>query len=466
MSNFQIDKGRVKIGKYSLSNLALAEVAATTLFFVLSIVLGWSAIKDARTYFAWGSALRLYASNLDPSGDLDTITKVRPEFTPAHELRAKIYVNAGDLANARLECETLQKLDPNNEAATVTTGIIILKTYDKTKQEPLLNQAKALFTSAGASADAKVGLGHVLLRQGDLEGSWKSFEAALTTDPPCSLDGMTDLYIGQAAIQVKRGNPSAARESFEKAMFLAPSWDRGFANKAYLLARQMAETPAMDREKFKVAAQSWTDFATHFGNLYNQNKDGRAYFKDAFVTYMDAFGCVALRSLDVGASSGKLNLLRGLDPISKRPTLNYLATLAQVLYNRSLTEDERRIYLTELYTVANSAFANHKDLTHREKAVVNQLLAVRYAIDGTDLTAGARFAETALEEYASCGEETHLLAMILRVKAVCKWKSKTYETNEANKARLAEDALKAAKDSLKAEPQQDLDEWVKSIEIK
>ena len=243
MSNFQIDKGRVKIGKYSLSNLALAEVGATTLFFVLTIVLGWSAYKDARTYFAWHGALKTYSSNLDPSADLQTVTKNRPEFSPAHELLAKIFVNSNDLNSARTECDTLQRLDPNNEAATVTSGIILLKTYDKTKQEPLLNQAKALFASAGASADAKVGLGHVLLRQGDLEGSWKSFEAALTTDPPCSLDGMTDLYIGQAAIYVKRGNASAARESFEKAMFMAPSWDRGYANKAYLLARQMAETP-------------------------------------------------------------------------------------------------------------------------------------------------------------------------------------------------------------------------------
>ncbi|MEK7469206.1 MAG: hypothetical protein AAB074_17670 [Planctomycetota bacterium] len=465
MSKFQIDKGRMKFGKYSLSNLALAEVAATALFAVLTIVMGWSAYKDCRTYFAWNGALRTYSSNLDPSADLDTVIKHRPEFAPAHELRAKIFVNAGDINSARAECDTLQRIDPNNEASTVTGGVILLKTYDKTKQEPLLNQAKSLFTSAGASADAKVGLGHVLLRQGDLEGSWKSFEAALTTDPPCSLDGMTDLYIGQAVIQVKRGNPTAARESFEKAMFLAPSWDRGYANKAYLLARAMAESPAMDREKYKQAAQVWTDFATHFGNLYNQNKEARSYFKDALVNFMDAFGCLGLRSLDVGSASGKLNLLRGADPISKRPTINYLATLSQVLYNKSLTIDEQRVYLTELYTVANSSFTNHKDLSHREMSVINQLIAVRYSIDGSDLNAGIRFADKAYEEYTSCGEEPHLLAMIYRVKAVCLWKLKEY-SNAAEKAKLAGEAVEAAKKSVNAEPQQDLSDWLKQIENK
>jgi Tfp pilus assembly protein PilF len=466
MSNFQMDKGRMKFGKYSLSNLALAEVGATALFGVLTIVMGWSAYKDCRTFFAWGSALKAYSSNLDPSADLDTVISHRPEFVPAHELRAKIFVNSGDVNSARTECDTTQKLDPNNESATVTQGVILLKTYDKTKQEPLLNQAKALFASAGTSADAKVGLGHVLLRQGDLEGSWKSFEAALTTDPPCSIDGMTDLYIGQAAIQVKRGNPTAARESFEKAMFLAPSWDRGYANKAYLLARQMAETPAMDREKFKAASQVWTDFATQFGNLYNQNKEARAYFKDAFVTYMDAFGCLALRSLDVGAASGKLNLLRGLDPTSKRPTLNYLATLATVVYNKSLTIDEQRVYLTELFTVATGSFANHKDLGHRDKAVIYQLISVRYSIDGSDLNAGIRAAESAFEEYQSSGEEPHLGAMIFRVKAACWWKLKEYEAG-AKKAQAAENAVKAAEESLRLEPQQqDLSDWLKAIKNK
>ena len=52
MSQFKFDKGRVKIGKYSLSNLALAEAGSALTFMILTFVLGWSAFKDARTYFA------------------------------------------------------------------------------------------------------------------------------------------------------------------------------------------------------------------------------------------------------------------------------------------------------------------------------------------------------------------------------------------------------------------------------
>ncbi len=464
--NFQFDKGRVKIGKHSLSNLALAEVFATGLFGILTIVLGWSAYKDARMHFAWNGALRSYASGGVPSAELATANAHRPEFAPIHELIAKIAVNAGDLETARAECEILQRLDQNSEAANVTMGVIALKTYDKTKQEPLLNQAKAFFAAAGSSADAKVGTGHVLLRRGDLDGAWKSFEAALATDPPCSQDAMSDLYIGEAAIYVKRANPVAARESFERAIFLTPSWDRGFANRGYLLARQMAEMPPLDREKFRQSAQAWTEFATTLGTMYNVNKEGRAYFRDVILTYLDAYGCLALRSLELGEAAGKLNLLRGVDSTIKRPTLNYLSTMATVIYNKSLTVDERRLYLSGLGSVAENAFVAHKDLSHRERAVIYQYLAVHGALEGANLGASVRNAEKAMEEYGSCGEELPLKAMILRVKAVALWKQRTW-ANQTEQPKLIEEARAAGKASLEADgDQQDLRDWLARMEQK
>ena len=153
------------------------------------------------------------------------------------------------------------------------------------------------------------------------------------------------------------------------------------------------------------------------------------------------------------------------DPISKRPTLNYLATLSQVLYDKSLTLDEQRLFLTELFQVANTSFANHKDLSHRDKAIINQLIAVRYSIDGSDLNAGVRFSDRAYEEYTSCGEEPHVLAMIYRVKAVCQWKLKEY-ADAIEKAKLAAKAVENADLSLRAEFQQDLSDWVKIIKNK
>ncbi len=462
--NFKFDKGRVKVGKYSLSNLALAEVFATGLFGVLTIVLGWSAYKDARMHFAWSSALRDYSSNMDPTGDLLTCKANRPEFGPVHELLAKIAVNSGDLEGARAECEILQRLDANSEAATVTMGVIALKTYDKTKQDAMLNQAKAFFAAAASSADAKVGMGHVLLRRGDLDGAWKSFEAALATDPPCSSDAMSDLYIGEAAIYVKRANPVAARESYERALFLTPSWDRGLANKAYLVARQMAETPKMEREKYRLAAQPWTDFVTQLGVMYNVNQQGRAYYRDAILTYLDAYGCLALRSLELGDAQGKLNYARGVDAAPKRPTLNYLATISTVIYDRTLTLDERRQYMSNMGSVAENAFVNHKDLSHREKAVLYQYLAVRAAVEGSDLGSAHRNTEKALDEYGSCGEELHLKAMIYRARAVALWIQKKWAPAN-DQAKLGADALTAAKESLKAEDDQpDLKDWIKQIE--
>ena len=69
MSNFQMDKGRMKFGKYSLSNLALAEVGATVLFLVLTIVKGWSAYKDART---------VGRKNLAPTGIAGKLSLLSP----------------------------------------------------------------------------------------------------------------------------------------------------------------------------------------------------------------------------------------------------------------------------------------------------------------------------------------------------------------------------------------------------
>ncbi|MCC6741077.1 MAG: hypothetical protein IT452_18700 [Planctomycetia bacterium] len=460
--NFKIDKGRVKVGKYSLSSLALAEVFATILFGVLTIVLGISAYKDARTYYAWNSALRLYASNMDPSADLEIARSHRPEFVPVHELIAKIAVNTGNLDLARQECETIQKLDPASEAAAVTLGIVALKTYDKTKQEPLLAQAKSHFSSAGASADAKVGMGHVLLRQGDLEGAWKSFEAALQSDPPASLDAMSDLYIGQAAIQVKRQNSNAARESFERALVLAPQWDRGYANKAYLMARQMAEMPPMEREKFRKEVPAWNEFADRLGTAYNQNKEGRAYYKDAILTYLDAYACLAIRSLDHGTAAAKFNQISGVDAGAKRPTINYLATIATVIYNRSLMSDERGQFVHELANQSAAAFSRHKDLTWREKAVLYQLMTVHSVITGADLESGDRNAEKALEAYQSSGAEDHLKAMIYRAKAAGLARQLAFK-NEQEKVKLVEDILKAGDQSLQAEDQPDLREWLKKF---
>lgn len=460
--NFKVDKGRVKVGKYSLSSLALAEAFATVLFAVLTIVLGLSAYKDARTYYAWNSALRLYASNLDPSADLEVARAHRPEYVPVHELIAKIAVSTGNLDLARQECETIQRYDPASEAAAVTLGIIALKTYDKTRQEPLLAQAKSHFSSAGSSADAKVGMGHVLLRQGDLEGAWKSFEAALQSDPPASLDSMSDLYIGQAAIQVKRQNTGAARESFERALVLSPMWDRGYANKAYLMARQMAEMPLMEREKFRKEIASLNEFAERLGTSFNQNREGRAYYKDALLTYLDAYACLAIRSLDHGAAAAKFNQISGVDAGAKRPTINYLATIATVVYNRSLMADERGQFVNELSTHSAAAFSHHKDLTWREKAVLYQLMAVHSVITGADLESGVRNSKLAMEAYQSSGEELHLKAMILRVQAAA-LAAQLQFANENKKVELVGEILKAGDASLEAEDQPDLREWLKKM---
>ncbi|MCE9581180.1 MAG: hypothetical protein K8T20_01555 [Planctomycetes bacterium] len=465
MIQFKFDKGRLKIGKHSLSNLAIAEALAAGTFLVLTIILGWSGWKDLRTYYAWNGALRDYSSNLNPSSDLEVAIANRPEFLAAHLLRAKVAMDAGDYPRAQQEYETVMKLDPANEAAVVGQGVLSVKMYDKTKQEPNLAAAKASFSQASGNADAKVGLGHILLRQGELNGAYQMFEGALATDPPASIDGMSDLYIGMGAIAIRRKNPAVAREYFERAQFLTPGWDRGYANAAYLMAQQMAETPVMDREKFKASSRMWTDFATLIGNRYAVNKDARPYYKDAILTYLDAYACLALRSLDGGSATSNLAYVRGLDRENKRPTLNYIATLTQVIYNKTLTFDEQRLFLSDLGSVTENAFTLHKDLSSREQAVLYQVLACRYSIDRSDLGKAERLADSAKEQYLKGGEDTHLLAMIERVSGTAIWKAHMFETDPAKKLAMGDRALKAFKESLKAEPDQpDLQAWMKRVE--
>lgn len=463
MSQLKVDKGRVKIGKYSLSNLALAEAGAALAFFILTFVLGWSAFKDMRVYYAWNDALKSFASNQNPTNSLETCINYRPEFAAPYMLDAHVAANTENYSRAEERYTSLFKLDPSSEAAAVGSGILKLRAYDKSKQDNLLGQAKNFFSQASGSADARVGSGHVMLRQGDLEGALKQFETALNMNPPPSLDGMLDLYIGQGAIFVKRNDATRAREAFEKARFLSPTWDRGWANICYLLAKQLAETPAMDREKFRSAKQAWIDFINVMGSMYNQNKDARSYFKDAMVVLFDAFAGLALRSLDLGEAAGKLGNIRGMDKESKRPTLNYLAMLAQVMYNPALTIDERRQYLVEILNTGAGSFSLHHDMGPRERAVVYQIMASAYCAQegGGDTDQAKKVIDSAIEEFEKSGDDPHLGAMIYRTKVMVYWKGRNFAKSEEEKAKVSDQIHKDGKKSLDFEFQQDLQDFLK-----
>jgi len=465
MSFIQMDKGRVKIGKYSLSNLALAEAGSAGAFFVLTIVIGWSAFLDYRCSSAWSEALVLYGGKQTDKALVETEKAIsaRPEFPPPHELKAKIAADGNDFGTAREEYEKLLKLDPTIESSRIGFGVLLLKEWDQKKNEALLKQAKVEFSEVSSNPDAQIGLGHMNLRLGDLTGAEKNFTEAERSETPPSVDGLLDLYIGQGYLGFRRQQFTKARECYERTRLLDTSWDIPLANRAYMLSRQMAGMD-LTREKFDTLSIDWQEFLETLAGIYNTDPGGKAFLKPAMVDMLDSWGCLAIRSVRLGHATNKLLSVRGLDANAKRPTLNFIATMTGMLYSSAMVEEERRQFTSQLEEIINTAPVLHKDLTARERCVLQQILCVKYLIDAMNFAAGKEAADRALDLYDQNGiQEPNLRSQILRARAISWFMLREIEQNEEARNTDLEEAKKNAEESNAIEPQEDLEHWIKAL---
>lgn len=467
MTVFKFEMGRVKVGKYSLSNLALGEVVATATVFIVTIVIGWNAYKDARCYYAWNAALIDYASKQPGKAfeGLQTTMKYRPEFAPPHELAAKMMTDKADYGEARMQYDELVKLDPTNQAAQVGLGVICMREYDKKPgNAALLKQAKDAFTAVEGNTDAKIGLGHYYLRTGDLTGAEKAFNEAEKMDRPPSLDGLLDLYIGQGHIALKRKEFNKARECAERTRFVNPSNERPLANIAYLQAKRLRELE-LTREKFIVEGDQLRAFKDLVHQMWSADPDNRAFLKNALIEFVDAFACLAVRSGHVTTGYTEERMIRGIDPTNKRVAFNYIQTLSVACRSAILLDEERRHYTGELQNAIEEAFAIYKDTTPQERAILNQMMAVRFALDDMDANRGYEYAEKAMELMNTSGAafDNVLRAAILRTSAVSRYRRRTGMQTPEERGKELEEVIKEAELSQTLDSRPEVEEWVRRL---
>ncbi|MBI2919903.1 MAG: hypothetical protein HYY18_02330 [Planctomycetes bacterium] len=423
MTAFKFEKGRVKVGKYSLSNLALGEVLATVAVFIVTMVIGWNAYKDARCYYAWNAALIDYASKQPgrASEGLATVMKYRPEFAPPHELAAKMMTDKADYGEARAQYDELVRIDPTNQAAQVGIGVICMREFDKKPgNAALLKQAKDAFTAVEGNTDAKIGLGHYYLRTGDLTGAEKAFNEAERMDRPPSLDGLLDLYIGQGHIAYRRKEYNKAREFAERTRFLNPTNERPLASIAYLQAKRLRELE-LTREKFILESEQLRAFKDEVFATWSVDPENRAYLKGALIEFLDAYVCLAVRSGHISTAFTEERLIRGIDGTNKRPAFNYIQTLSVSCRSPVLLDEERRQYAAELQAAIDEVFVIFKDTTPRERAILNQMMCVRYILDSMDLGRAFTYIEKSVELMNSGAQADNVLqAAIWRTSAVAR----------------------------------------------
>ncbi|NUN50489.1 MAG: tetratricopeptide repeat protein [Candidatus Brocadiae bacterium] len=471
MISIKMDKGRLKVGKYSLSGLAIAEAVAAIVFAILTIIVGIGGFRDMMTYFAWNNALLAYSSNQSGLADakLQTCLKYRSEFADPHLMAAKIRVDSGDYTGAQDEYERVLRLQPNSEAAHIGLGVIALRQWDQKKGagDALLNLARSEFSLAGGSTDALIAMGHVALRSGNLTEADKAFSEAAQSPIPPSLDGVLDLYIGEATVAVQRQNWTRAVEGYERVRFINPYFERGHANISHVRVR-LAETMEIDREKMNAYIQETTIFSQTlqgFAATAGENQS-RAYFRPALAQYLASVACVLVRSDAVDAGTTRLQEARATEGTNKRHVLNYLATLTELIRKDppNWRDDQRLGALFELERVANLALRDYSDLTVRERAICYHYLSIRFSLRSEDGEHCVQNAALALEKLTDGGvSDDHLKAMIFRAMAVGWFNRRVGEVNPSEKAKCVEQAVNFARQSLELENDPDFSTWADKI---
>jgi tetratricopeptide (TPR) repeat protein len=465
MSKLKFDQGRIKFGKYSLTQLALGEVIATGAIFVVTIVLAWNAYKDARMHIAWRNAISAYSSRniAAASAAVENALSYRPEFAPPHSMRAKLLADADDFAGSRDECEKLIQIDPTNEEAQICLGVLLLKEYDKKRTDSLLKQAQSAFSAVGGNPDAQIGLGHFNLRRKDLTGAEKAFTEVEKGSSPPSLEGLVDLYVGLGYIASTRGEHNRAREYYERARLALPGFDMMVANIAYLWARKISDLP-LTREKFEQESGMLRAYSEMMFGLFQVDQQRRDYFKPALVELNTAWSCLALRAGRGSDAMGPFLMARSLDN-NKRVSLNYVATLTPMILRQENSIDDKRFLSTDIEGHINDANQQHRDLLPRERAILSQINAARFLyVDNPSWDTAKRHIEEARNHYDAMGsDDPDLKYILLRTHGIILYqKSQKASVNDDEKIKTMEEAKKVVEEALQIRNDEDLRNFLQS----
>ena len=154
-----------------------------------------------------------YQANLDLPSALEVAreaTEQYPQDYMAWVRLSEMQVAMGDVGSARDSIAKAKDIAPDDSAVLVQSAFVDMFNNRFQKAEKQFQQALALYSE---NPQARLGLGLVLLRQGDLEAGRKQIEYAVSLDPARSV---LRSYLGRAYFEEKRDDESAVQWDLAK----------------------------------------------------------------------------------------------------------------------------------------------------------------------------------------------------------------------------------------------------------
>ena len=175
--------------------------------------LGLARQHDAQTLSSRLALSYAYQANLDLPSALDVAREAAqryPEAYMAWVRLSELQVASGDVGAARDSIAKARAIAPGDAAVLVQSAYVDMFNNRFKQAEDQFQQALALYSE---NPQARLGLGLVLLRQGDLEAGRKQIEYAVSLDPARSV---LRSYLGRAYFEEKRDAEAAVQWDLAK----------------------------------------------------------------------------------------------------------------------------------------------------------------------------------------------------------------------------------------------------------
>ncbi len=263
---------KVKTRKVEWTTAAIVQMSVAGVLVVLSLILGWVAVRKFGLKRSMANGLVYYDSNRIGNAvpALEDALAWNAQHYVARELLAKIKTDGGDLAGAEANYQILLNSDfPRKETVHCGLGVIALKKADKEKDikgaEQYIKQAFDAFTLAkaanGAMPEAEIGLRHCELcrlvktdgpgpyapeRVKDLNEKFDKILKVLSSNQEMAKsitrEGLVDLYSGLGWTYGQQGRYDVNAARFFKACYqYAPRWVLPLINMVYVEAQRFFE---------------------------------------------------------------------------------------------------------------------------------------------------------------------------------------------------------------------------------
>src|SRR5450759_3295139 len=178
--------------------------------FLLLVVLAAACSRDPKTYVANGDRYVAAKKYREATIEYRNALQKDPMLGEARMKLADAYAQLGDLANAVRECQRGADLLPNDAAAQLKAGQLLLLAG---RYEEARARARKILDKNPKHVEAQILFANALAGVKDLDGAIKELEQAIALDPQRSLS-----YTNLGAILYTKGNREQAETAFRNAV--------------------------------------------------------------------------------------------------------------------------------------------------------------------------------------------------------------------------------------------------------